>query len=110
MRAGLRLLVVLSLSSLVVNNFAQAQTAGSGSILIGGSLQGPLYPCGVSYCPTYDSGQITISVAGFSATASYGYAGGQTRAEQLAMILTAQLNSSTSPVTVVRSNTKMTIT
>jgi hypothetical protein len=64
----------------------------------------------VSYCPTYDSGQITISVAGFSATASYGYAGGQTRAEQLAMILTAQLNSSTSPVTVVRSNTKMTIT
>jgi len=49
---------------------AQAQTPGKGSVTISGSLQGPIYPCGNSSCPTYDSGQIRITVASYVAIAN----------------------------------------
>ena len=110
MRADLRLLFGISLSVLALNTFAQTQTPATGSVLLSGSVQGPAYPCGNTSCPTYDSGQITISVGAFNATTSYARVGGQMQAEQLANILTAQLNSGTSPVTAVRSNTKITLT
>src|SRR5437762_12887351 len=110
MRADLRLLFGISLSVLVLNTFAQTQTPATGSVLISGSLQGPAYPCGNTSCPTYDSGQVSITVGAFNATTSYGRDGGQMRAEQIAIILTAQLNSGTSLVTAVRSNTKITLT
>ncbi len=110
MRADLRLLLSLSLSVLALSTFAQAQTPATGSVLISGSLQGPAYPCGNTSCPTYDSGRITITVGAFNATTSYARVGGQMQAEQLAIILTAQLNSKTSPVTAVRSNTKIILT
>ena len=110
MRADLRLLLSLSLSVLGLNSFAQAQTPATGTILISGSLQGPAYPCGNTSCPTYDSGQISISVGGFNATTSYARVGGQMQAEQLAYALTAQLNSAASPVVAVRSNTKIILT
>ena len=110
MRADLRLLFGICLSVLALNIFAQTQTPATGSVLLSGSLQGPTYPCGNTSCPTYDSGQITITVGAFNATTSYAYVGGQMQAEQLANILTAQLNSGTSPVTATRSNTKITLT
>src|SRR5881296_1344362 len=110
MRADLRLLLGLALSVFALSTFAEAQTPGTGSVLISGTLQGPAYPCGNNSCPTYDSGQITIKVGAFNATTNYGHVGGQMKAEQLAMTLTAQLNSSTSPVTAVRSNTRITMT
>src|SRR5207244_7798537 len=86
------------------------QTPANGAVLISGSLQGPAYPCGNTSCPTYDSGRMTVTVGAFSATTSYAYVGGQMQAEQLVNILTAQLNSGTSPVTATRSNTKITLT
>src|SRR5258708_21917442 len=110
MRAALRLLFGISLSVLVLNAFTQAQTPATGSVLISGSLQGPAYPCGNTSCPTYDSGQITITVGAFNATTSYAYVGGQMQAEQLANILIAQLNSGTSPATTARSQPQSNIT
>ena len=110
MRAGLRLLLVVSLFPAALNNVTYAQTPGTGSVLIGGSLQGPVYPCGNNSCPIYDSGQIGVTVGGFVASVTYGNIGWQVRAEQIAMALTAQLNSQASPVTAVRSNTKIALT
>ena len=88
----------------------QAQTPGKGSVTISGSLQGPIYPCGNSSCPTYDSGQIQITVSSYIATANYSRAGGQKFAQQLANTLAAQLNAATSPVTATLSKTKILIT
>ena len=110
MRAGSCLLLVVSLSLLVFPKFAESQTPGSGSLFIAGSLQGPVNPCGGAGCPTYDSGQITVSVGGFVAATNYGHVGGQLNAEQLAMALTSQLNSPASPVTAIRSNIRIMVT
>ena len=110
MRAGSRLLLVVSLSLLVFPKFAESQTPGSGSLFIAGSLQGPVNPCGGAGCPTYDSGQITVSVGGFVAATAYGHVGGHLNAEQLATALTSQLNSPASPVTAIRSYLRITVT
>jgi hypothetical protein len=110
MRAGSRLLLMVSLSLLVFPKFAESQTPGSGSLFIAGSLQGPVNPCGGGGCPTYDSGQITVSVGGFVAATTYGHVGGQLNAEQLAAALTSQLNSPASPVTAIRTYNRVTVT
>src|SRR5258705_3763897 len=78
---------------------AEAQTPGQGSVTISGSLQGPIYPCANTSCPTYDSGQIQITVNGYNATTNYSRAGGQKTSHQLANALTTQLNAAPLPVT-----------
>src|SRR5215475_14157142 len=108
MQSRLCVLLVTSLSLFVLNNFIQAQTPATGSVVISGSLLGPVYPCGSSLCPTYDSGQVTVKVGSYVATVPYGGRGG-TRAEQLAAAVAAQLNSSASPVTAVRTYLKLTL-
>src|SRR5438105_3873587 len=82
MQLRLRVLAVLSTSILVAFGAAQAQTPGSGTVTINGSEQGPIYPCGNTSCPTYDSGQITITVNGFNASTKYSHAGGQKTSHQ----------------------------
>src|SRR5262249_974937 len=147
MRTILCVLLVAFLCPTVFKNIAHAQTPATGSVVISGTLQRPVYPSASrnklpekadlanittfqtrkvygpsavltnpvsifeasSNCPVYDSGQISVTVAGFTATASYGI-GGAKQAEQLAMTLSAQLNSTTSPVTAVRSNVTITMT
>src|SRR3989440_9087490 len=96
----LRLLLVF-FSFLVAVVVAQAQTPGTGAVTISGSEQGPIYPCGNASCPTYDSGQITITVNGFNAIANYSHTGGQKTSQQLANSLATKLNTTTSPVTAV---------
>ena len=89
---------------------ALTQTAAVGSVSITGALQGPIYPCGRRSCVTYDSGQITIAVNGFTATTNYGNVISEKTAAQLAKSLGALLNVSASPVvaTVSKSNIKLT--
>lgn len=101
-------LVVTFLSLIASNNLVQAQTPATGSVVISGSLLGPAYPCGSNSCPTYDSGQVSVNVGGYTASVSYGGAT-TARAEQLASSLAAQLNTSTSPVTAVRDYMKITL-
>jgi hypothetical protein len=91
-------------------NVARAQTPATGWVNITGSLQGPTYPCGNSTCPTYDSGQVTISVNGFIVTANYSKSGSQKTANQIASALAAKLNVVSSPVTAVVAKTKITMT
>ena len=67
MQVRLRALAVLVVLLCVALIVAQAQTPGSGWVTITGTLQGPIYPCGNSTCPTYDSGQVTITINGFIA-------------------------------------------
>src|SRR5258708_7578359 len=105
-----RLFAVLFVSFCVSHRVVQAQTPATGSVTISGSLQGPIYPCGNSSCPTYDSGQVTITVNGFNATTNYSKSGGQTKPEQLASSLAAKLSTATSPVIATVSKTKVTIT
>jgi hypothetical protein len=105
----LRLLTLFSACLLISSVVAGAQTAGSGSVTISGSEQGPAYPCGHRSCPTYDSGQISITVNGFKATTNYSNSGGQKNSQQLASSLAAKLNATTSPVTATVSNTKITL-
>jgi hypothetical protein len=102
---------VLAIFALFCINFhlAQAQTRGTGWVNISGTLQGPIYPCGSSTCPTYDSGQITITVSGFAATTNYSKAGSQKTATQLANALAAKLNTASSPVTATVAKSKITI-
>jgi hypothetical protein len=88
----------------------QAQTPATGSVIISGSLQGPIYPCGNTSCPTYDSGQIQINVNGYISTTNYSRTGGQKTSEQLASALAARLNTATSPVTAAVSRAKITLT
>ena len=89
---------------------ALAQTAGVGSVFLSGVLQGPIYPCGRRSCVTYDSGQIQITVNGFTATANYGNAPSEKTATQLATALATLLNTPASPVIakVSKSNIKLT--
>jgi hypothetical protein len=105
----LRLLTLFSACLLISSVVAGAQTAGSGSVTISGSEQGPVYPCGHRSCPTYDSGQISITVNAFKATTNYSNSGGQKNSQQLASSLAAKLNATTSPVTATVSNTKITL-
>ena len=104
-----RALFVISLFALLVD-VAVAQTAGTGSVTISGSLQGPKYPCGNSSCPTYDSGQIQITVNGFAVTTNYSHSGGQKTAVQLANALASKLNNSSSPVTATVAQAKINLT
>jgi hypothetical protein len=110
MQVRLRVLAVLAVLCCITFNFAQAQTPATGWVNISGSLQGPIYPCGNSTCPTYDSGQITITVSGFAATTSYSKAGSQKMATQLANALAAKLNTASSPVTASVAKSKITVT
>jgi hypothetical protein len=105
-----RVLAVLFTSFCIILELAQAQTPGTGWVNISGSLQGPIYPCGNSTCPTYDSGQITITVSGFNASTTYSKAGSQKTATQLANALAAKLNTTSSPVTATVAKTKITMT
>lgn len=95
--------------ALILSDFSIAQSAGKGSVNISGSEQGPIYPCGNSSCPTYDSGQITITVNGFAATAAYGRSGSQSKSNQLANSLATALNGSGSPVTAIASRSTISI-
>jgi hypothetical protein len=110
MQSGLRALVVISTTVLISVSVAQAQTPGTGWVTISGSLQGPIYPCGNTTCPTYDSGQITITVNGFNATTSYSHTPGQRTSQQLANSLAAKLNTAASPVTAAVAKTTITLT
>ena len=110
MQVRLRVLAVLLVSFAVSGGVTQAQTPGAGWVNISGSLQGPIYPCGNSSCPTYDSGQVTITVNGFNATTNYSKAGGQSKPGQLASSLATKLNTAASPVTATVSKTKIAIT
>src|SRR5215470_14846461 len=98
--ACLFLLVCLTVSG-------NAQTAATGSVTISGTLQGPIYPCGSSSCPTYDSGQIIVTVGGFSATTNYSRTANQRNANQLASALANSFNVAASPVTASASAGKI---
>src|SRR2546428_12569550 len=79
----LRLFLAFFTSLLIVAvGIAQAQTPGTGTVTISGAEQGPIYPCGTTSCPTYDSGQITITVNGFNAVTNYSRNGGQEKTPQ----------------------------
>jgi hypothetical protein len=88
---------------------AQAQTLGTGWVTISGSLQGPIYPCGNSTCPTYDSGQVTLTINGFVAATKYGRAS-QTSAASIGVALAAKLNVAASPVKATAAKGKITLT
>ncbi|PYV81970.1 MAG: hypothetical protein DMG93_13605 [Acidobacteria bacterium] len=88
---------------------AFAQTAATGSVTVAGSLQGPIYPCGNRSCATYDSGQIAITINGFTATTNYSHASNQKSANQLAVSLTNLLNGANSPVTATVSKAKISL-
>ena len=85
-----------------------SQTAGKGSVTISGSLQGPI--CVNGTCGFYDSGQIQITVNGFTASTNYSRSANQKTATQLANSLAAKLNTSSSPVTATVSKSKITLT
>jgi hypothetical protein len=102
------LLILLVLTSLSIA--VTAQTAAVGSVTINGTLQGPIYPCGNRSCATYDSGQIVITVNGFTATTNYSHASNQKSANQLTTSLANLLNAASSPVTAVVAKTKITLT
>src|SRR2546423_2534814 len=106
----LRLFLAFFTSLLVAVVVAQAQTPATGAVTITGAEQGPIYPCGNTSCPTYDSGQITITVSGFNAVTNYSRNGGQKTSQQLANALAAKLNTATSPVNAVVARTKITLT
>jgi len=110
MQVWLRVFAVLFTLLCLTLDLAQAQTSGTGWVNITGLLQGPIYPCGNSTCTTYDSGQITVTVNGFSATTNYSKAGSQKTATQLAGALAAKLNAAASPVTAIVAKSKITMT
>ncbi len=110
MQVRLRVLAVFFASLCLTLDFAQAQTPGTGWVDISGSLQGPIYPCGNSTCPTYDSGQITVTVNGFNAATNYSKAGSQKTATQLSNALAAKLNTAASPVTATVAKSKISMT
>src|SRR5581483_173028 len=95
---------------LFVSICGSAQTVATGSVTISGSLQGPIYPCGNTSCPTYDSGQIQITVSGFTASTNYSHTAGQRTTNQLANSLATKLNGSNSPVTATVAKSKITLT
>jgi hypothetical protein len=62
----LRNFVALSASWFVSLCALQAQTPATGSVTISGGLQGAVYPCGNTSCPTYDSGKSKSLLTGMS--------------------------------------------
>jgi hypothetical protein len=110
MRCGARHLFVICVSFVLFVPSALAQIAGSGTVIISGSLQGPIDPCGNTSCATYDSGQITITISGFAATTSYSHKAGQSKATQLANALATLLNVTASPVTATVSKSTVRLT
>lgn len=97
------LVVLMSVAAL-----SSAQTAAKGSVVIGGSLQGPI--CVNGTCGIYDSGQIQITVSNFSVSTNYSKSGSQKTATQLANSIATKLNVSSSPVTAAVSKSTITIT
>ncbi len=110
MQSRLHVLAILSVSLLISSGTALGQTPGTATVTISGTLQGPIYPCGNNLCPTYDSEQLHIVVNGFNATTYYNNTYGHNTAEVLARQLATQLNATSSPVTAIRNNTKITLT
>ena len=78
--------------------FGQTWVAGTGTATISGNEQGPIYPCGKHTCPTYDSGQVTITVSGFVASVAYSNQSGKNSSASLALSLAGLLNNASSPV------------
>lgn len=91
-------------------SFAQTWTAATGSATISGNEQGPIFPCGRKTCPTYDSGQIKLTVNGFSAAVSFSHQSGKNSATALASTLAGILNQPSSPVIASVSGSKITMT
>src|SRR5947209_16810980 len=111
MQLGLRAVAVISATLFLISfNNLQAQTTGQGWVAISGSVKGPLYPCGNSSCPTYDSGKVTITVNGFSAASNYSHSAGQNTTEAISTNLVSQLNAAASPVTATRTSGKIVMT
>jgi len=106
MRRARTPLVICSFVYFVTTSFAQ--TAATGSVTISGSLQGPI--CVNGTCGVYDSGQIQITVNGFSVTTNYSRSANQKTANQLASSLTSKLSVSASPVTATVSKSTITLT
>jgi len=106
MRRARIFIVVFSLVFSAVAAFAQ--TVATGSVIISGSLQGPI--CVNGTCGIYDSGQIQISVNNFSVSTNYSRAANQKTATQLANSLATKLNVPGSPVTASVSRSKITLT
>lgn len=90
--------------------FGQTWVAGTGTAVISGYEQGPIYPCGRRTCPTYDSGHITITVNGFSATVAYSNQSGKNSSSLLALSLAGLLNSASSPVIASLKGATLTLT
>lgn len=103
-RAGCRFALFAFVSSAVLSF---SQTAATGSVTIMGSLKGPI--CVNGTCGIYDSGQIQITVNGFTVSTNYGRSSNQKTATQLASSLATKLNSSSSPVTSTVSRSKITM-
>ena len=106
MRRARIFVVVFSVLSCAVTAFAQ--TAATGSVTISGSLQGPI--CINGTCGIYDSGQIQITVNGFTVSTNYSKSANQKTATQLANSLATKLNASSSPVSASVSKSKITMT
>ena len=106
MRLARIFIVVFSLVFSAVAAFAQ--TVATGSVIISGSLQGPI--CVNGTCGIYDSGQIQITVNNFSVSTNYSRAANQKTATQLANSLATKLNVPGSPVTASVSRSKITLT
>src|SRR6266404_1036842 len=104
-----------STGTLTVSGAEQSTTGsathGSGTVTIQGGMDQviTIYPCGNQYCPQqiWDSGTISITVNGF--TASYGY-GQNSYNNNTVSSLVSLLNSSSSPVTATSSGSVITIT
>jgi hypothetical protein len=90
--------------------FGQTWVAGTGTATITGTEQGPVYPCGRRTCPTYDAGQIKITVNGFVASVSYANQSGKNSTASLALSLAGSLNSGSSPVIASLKGSKITLT
>jgi RHS repeat-associated protein len=93
-----------------VESSTTSATSGSGSVTIGGNEQSKtIYPCGYSFCPQliWDSGDMSITVNGFTAHAYYGQ---NTDVNWVTSTLASGLNSSSSPVTATINGTVITMT
>src|SRR5207237_1605270 len=104
MQVRLHVLAVFTVA-LLLGSFALAQTPATGTVTIQGWDLGPVYPCGNSSCPTYDSGMVQLTVGGFTVTTGFSHTIGQSTSEALAIKLANQLNAANSPVVATRSNT-----
>ena len=109
MQFRLHVLTIFTVA-LLLCSFTLAQTPATGTVTIQGWDLGPVYPCGNSSCPTYDSGMVQLTVGGFTAISGFSHTIGQSTAEALAIKLASQLNGVNSPVVATRSNTRLVLT